>query len=72
MTGRIEVTDHAVLRYLERVAGVDIEGLREEIKKESSIAGGVLGDGKFMIGGGFRAVVSDGRVVTIIEARGKK
>ena len=71
MTGRIEVTDHAVLRYLQRVAGVDIEKLREEIKKETSLAGGVLGSGKYMIGGGFRAVVSDGRVVTIIESKGE-
>jgi hypothetical protein len=70
MTDRIIVTDHAIVRYLERIAGVDIEGLREEIKKETELAGGVLGNGKFMIGGGFRAVVSDGRVVTIIESKG--
>lgn len=28
---RVPVSDHAVLRYLERVGGMDIEGLRREI-----------------------------------------
>lgn len=30
-TPRTHVTDHAVLRYLERVVGLDIEGLRRQI-----------------------------------------
>ncbi len=30
---RVHVTDHAVLRYLERVHGVDMEGLRRRIGK---------------------------------------
>lgn len=28
---RTHVTDHAVIRYLERVAGLDVEGIRREI-----------------------------------------
>lgn len=33
VTGRpLRVTDHAVLRYLERAMGFDIEGVREHIK----------------------------------------
>jgi hypothetical protein len=30
---RLRVTDHAVLRYLERVGGFDIEGLRLDIAR---------------------------------------
>lgn len=32
MTKPVRVTDHAVLRYLERVGGFDIEGLRKDIQ----------------------------------------
>lgn len=30
----VVVTDHAVLRYLERIAGADIEGLRRSLARE--------------------------------------
>lgn len=33
VTKPVRVTDHAVLRYLERVGGFDIEGLREDIAR---------------------------------------
>lgn len=47
---RLPVTDHAIIRYLERVEGVDIEGLRREIGRrvERGIelgASGVVLDG---------------------------
>ncbi|MEL7098269.1 MAG: hypothetical protein AAGM84_05505 [Pseudomonadota bacterium] len=32
------VTDHAVLRYLERAMGVDIEGLRKRIERTTAEA----------------------------------
>ncbi len=32
MTKPVRVTDHAVLRYLERVGGFDIKGLRKDIQ----------------------------------------
>ncbi|MFN3513432.1 MAG: hypothetical protein ACK41C_10325 [Phenylobacterium sp.] len=35
----LSVTDHAVVRYLERVVGADIERIREEIRK-AVVAGG--------------------------------
>jgi hypothetical protein len=31
MSGRVHITDHAVLRYLERILGVDIDALRQTI-----------------------------------------
>ena len=30
-TNRVKVTDHAVLRYLQKVKGVDVEGVRHHI-----------------------------------------
>lgn len=34
----VRVTDHAVLRYLERVKGVDVEALRAEIGRTVDLA----------------------------------
>lgn len=35
---RVHVTDHAVLRYLERAQGVDIEAVRTEIGRAVDVA----------------------------------
>tara|TARA_R100000365_G_C2716638_1_gene50363 strand:+ start:207 stop:461 length:255 start_codon:yes stop_codon:yes gene_type:complete len=59
------VTDHAVLRYLERVYGVDVRGLRlriERVTAEARIQGAnaVISDGvKYRFS-------RSGRVVTIV------
>ena len=37
---RFHITDHAVLRYLERVQGVDTDAVRAEIAKTVEIAEG--------------------------------
>ena len=66
---RIQVTDHAVVRYLERVHGVDIEGLRRRIGRiadlaaEETVPCRVLSDG-------MAYQISGGRVVTVICAQG--
>ena len=58
------ITDHAVIRYLERVCGVDIEAVRREIRAKASLiqdypgATGILVDG-------FRYAVANGAVLTI-------
>ena len=38
MTKRIHVTDHAVLRWLERVEGVNIRAIRRRIHKSAKVA----------------------------------
>ncbi len=38
MTVRVHITDHAVLRYLERGLGVDVAGLRRRIARSPSPA----------------------------------
>jgi hypothetical protein len=66
---RWDVTDHAVVRYLERVKGIDLDAIRQEI---ASIIDGaaervpVKGDATGLVANGLTFVVTgDGRVVTI-------
>lgn len=62
----IPVTDHAVLRYLERVCGVNIEAIRHRIGRKVDLcldhptATGVVSDG-------FLYRIADGRVVRIVQ-----
>lgn len=48
---RLRVSDHAVVRYLERIRGLDIDALRDEIAGKAELAldypgsNGVLRDG---------------------------
>lgn len=57
------VTDHAVVRYLERVQGVDIDALRAEIGR---IADDGLERGAAAVNhDGFRYVLAGDRVVTV-------
>lgn len=65
------VSDHAVLRYLERTGCVDIEAIRRRIAGMVSrglVAGATIGAGEFVIVvPGARFVVVDGRVVTTLD-----
>lgn len=62
------VSDHSLIRYLERVKGLDIEALRQEIvTDELKALYKQLGDGKYPIQQeGGRAVVKDGVIVSIV------
>ena len=57
------VTDHAVIRYLEQVKGVDIEALLREIGRvaDQGIEAGANG----VISGGFVYVLAGPTVVTV-------
>ncbi|WP_297772724.1 hypothetical protein [uncultured Roseovarius sp.] len=59
------VTDHAVIRYLERVKGVDIEALRREIGRvaDAGIEAGATG----VISGGFVYRIETGVVITVLH-----
>ncbi len=60
----LPVTDHAVLRWLERFAHVDIEAVREQIFRETHHA---LNSGASKITvNGTEYRIRDGHVVTII------
>lgn len=65
---RIKVSDHAMVRFLERVYKMNIEKLQSEILSEQVLKYyEQLGDGTYPIGNtAIRVVIKDGVVVTIL------
>lgn len=59
------VTDHALVRYLERVCGIDLDGYRREI--EARTAHAVEVGACALISEGWRYVILNGRIVTIMS-----
>ena len=60
----LHVTDHAIVRYLERVMGLDVEALRREIGRKAQLAlehPGATG----VVVEGFAYRLVENRVVTI-------
>ena len=61
------VSEHAVLRYLERKSNIDIDAIKAEIlTDETANKIKELGSGKFPIGDGLRAVVKRNVIVSIV------
>lgn len=71
----VTVSDHAIVRYLERVVGVDIAALRRDILTTSiaNMANRTGGSGTFANAedrdSPFRVVVHDFNVVTVLNYR---
>jgi hypothetical protein len=63
------VTDHAVLRYLQRVHGVDVELVRETIG--AAVAHALPGT-THVHAGGLRFVMRGGQVVTVCWNEGEQ
>lgn len=64
---RVRVSDHAVLRYLERVGGFDVERLRKEIGHRIDAAAMAGASGVVIDGWQFRIKEDDhGPVVTTV------
>lgn len=61
-SGKVTVTEHAILRYLERVRGIDLEEVENTILPEGYRE--KLLSGKIPING-FRIVVKDNTVITV-------
>lgn len=62
---RVVVTDHAVLRYLERIEGVDVARIRRRIEKLTRIA--IDHDGaSAVVVDGVRYKICDDHVVTVV------
>jgi len=66
---KLPITDHAIVRYLERVKSVDINQVYSEILTPGLIQYyHALGDGTFPIGiKNIRAVIKDGVIITILS-----
>ena len=61
------VTEHAVLRFLERKFKLDIDEIKTEIFPENVRAQHkALGSGKFPIANGLKAVIKNNSVVTVV------
>lgn len=60
------VTDHALVRYFERVLNLDVEAIRETILTKDQLADIKTGFGfNLKLAPGITAVVRNGKVVTI-------
>lgn len=62
----VHVTDHAIVRYMERCMGIDIDAVKRELLadgRENMIK--KLRSGKFPMGNGAKLVVVEGNVVTV-------
>lgn len=63
---RPHVSDHAMLRYLERVVGIDVDLHRRDVERRVARAVELGACG--LISDGFRYVISDFRVTTVTPA----
>lgn len=67
----IDISDHAVIRYLQRVYKFDIDGIKKQIMPEDKIELiNRLGDGAFTVSdkvGTYKLIVKGRVVVTILE-----
>lgn len=61
------VPDHAVIRYLERAKGIDIEAIREHIR--GLVRRGVEARGDAVVVEGVKFVLRDNVVVTVMDRR---
>lgn len=67
--GPVTITEHAQLRYIERVLGFDLGRVKESIitnKVQSMID--TLGDGDYPIGDGYYVKVKNNTAITIYES----
>ncbi len=62
------VSEHALLRYIERIHGIDIEEVRKRILTPTTIqAARVVKSGAFPLECGGRAVIKNNTIVSIVE-----
>ena len=69
----LHITDHAVVRYLERVLNIEIDELKKTIisdKLRALIMS--TGDGCYPVGNGQVAVVQNSRVITVAPHRSNR
>jgi len=68
----LKITDHALVRYLERCRGLDVEMIKQEMLSERiSTAIEELGDGVYTIQNRFTAVVKNKCLITVYKRDGK-
>lgn len=67
-----QLTDHAILRYLERVWHVDVEGAKAEMLTASNAVetAAMIGCDTVKLGNGARMRLAGNTVVTVLPKRG--
>ncbi len=68
----IHVTDHAVLRYLERVHGVDVKAFKDALRaevSEAAIAAGAAIGGPYAVKSGRHTYICEGQTVVAVVPR---
>lgn len=73
--GRLEVSDHALVRWMQRTGLADLEPIREQLRRSLSNAAEAamaIGVGEFLVlADGMVFVVRDGIVVTVVPEDGR-
>lgn len=65
---KLILSEHAILRYLERSLKIDLKDIEAEIITDNlRTQHRMLGNGKYPIGNGCKAVIRDNVIVTITE-----
>lgn len=67
----LQVSDHALIRWLERVHGIDMEGFREMLRQDvARMIGTIVPATEFtvILGDRTRIAVKGGTVVTVIDS----
>ena len=63
---KILISGHALIRYLERVKGIDMRAIEDEIAPQDTLKlVKAMGDGIYPVSGSHRIVVKNGTVITI-------
>ena len=63
--GELKVTEHAMLRYFERILGFDLEAIEEKILEPISEAQKKLGSGTYGCQD-FKVVIKENTIITVI------
>lgn len=67
---KLDVTDHAVIRYMERVKGIDVKAIRDEILECCSHAKGLEDAANFnLFTGDYKMVIKNGSVITVLDRK---
>lgn len=69
MSRPVFISDHALMRYIERVHGIDVEPLRKEIR--AIVADAAAAGAARVKRGGFEYVIQDNTVTTVLPAGAK-
>ena len=65
---KIIVSEHAVLRYLQRIMELDLKAVENEILTDETLKQyRTLGNGKYPISNGCKAVIKDNVVITVTK-----